>query len=49
MHLPADMSESVATDLQAHLSCVAESAGIYVTLASDAQKCPYARTQLMGW
>ena len=30
-------------------SCVAEPAGIYVTLASDAQLCPYARTQLTGW
>ena len=30
-------------------SCVAEPAGIYVTLASDPQLCPYARTQLTGW
>ena len=30
-------------------SCVAEPTSIYVTLASDAQICPYARTQLMGW
>ena len=29
-------------------SCVAEPAGIYVTLASDRQLCPYARTQLTG-
>ena len=30
-------------------SCVAEPTGIYVTLASDAQIRPYARTQLTGW
>ena len=30
-------------------SCVAEPAGIYVTLASAPQLCPYARTQLTGW
>ena len=30
-------------------SCVAELEGIYVTLASDPQLCPYARTQLTGW
>ena len=30
-------------------SCVAEPAGIYVTLASDPQLCHYVRTQLTGW
>ena len=30
-------------------SCVAEPAAIYVTLASDPQLCPYARTRLTGW
>ena len=30
-------------------SCVAEPTGIYVTLASDPQICPYARTQLTAW
>ena len=30
-------------------SCVAEPAGIYVTLASDQQLCSYAHTQLTGW
>ena len=30
-------------------SCVAEPTGIHVTLASDPQICPYARTQLTGW
>ena len=30
-------------------SYVAEPAGIYVTLASDPQLCPYAHTQLTGW
>ena len=30
-------------------SCVAETAGIYVALASDPQLCPYTSTQLRGW
>ena len=30
-------------------NCVAEPTGIYVTLASEKQICPYARTQLTGW
>ena len=35
--------------LQLTISCVAAPTGIYITLASDSQICPYACTQLTGW
>ena len=49
LHLPADMFESLQLTNKHICSCVAEPTGIYITLASDAQICPYACTQLTGW
>ena len=45
---PADMFESVSADLQ-HICSSGTEPGIYVTLPSDPQLGPYARTQPTGW